>query len=321
MLAYSGRGRFIIKKLDLSRIVEETTKLLTISISKKASLHYDLARNLPPVQVDSAQISQVIMNLVINASEAIGDKPGDIHVHTGLMHADRDYLDQTEIADPLSVGDYVYLEVKDSGCGIQPENLKRIFEPFFTTKFTGRGLGLAAVLGIVRGHQGTLSVSSEPGKGTTFRMLLPCVLGSYDAPTRSPFADTSVIGGGAVLIVDDEVTVREVMARILESLGYTAILAVDGQDGVEQFRMNHQFLKLVLLDLTMPKLDGAQAFAAIRDIDAEVPVMLMSGYSEQEATALFSGQGLAGFIQKPFDVAMLRRVLSAAMTKNMSARA
>ncbi|MFT3866872.1 MAG: PAS domain S-box protein [Nibricoccus sp.] len=319
MLAYSGRGRFIIKKLDLSRIVEETTQLLTISISKKATLHYDLARDLPPVQVDSAQISQVIMNLVINASEAIGDQPGDIFVHTGLMHADRNYLMRSEIADPLAPGDYVFLEVRDTGCGIQPENLKRIFEPFFTTKFTGRGLGLAAVLGIVRGHQGTLCVSSELGKGTTFRMLLPCVLGSYDTPTRSPFAETTVGTGGAVLVVDDEETVREVMARILASLGYTVILAVDGQDGVEQFRMNHQFLKLVLLDLTMPKLDGSQAFAAIRGIDADVPVMLMSGYSEQEATALFSGQGLAGFIQKPFDVATLRRLLAGAIANNTKA--
>jgi len=255
------------------------------------------------------------MNLVINASEAIGDRPGEIHVHTGLMHADRQFLDRTGVADPLPPGDYVFLEVRDTGCGIQPENVKRIFEPFFTTKFTGRGLGLAAVLGIVRSHHGTLSVTSEQGKGTTFRMLLPSATGVLDAPTRSPFSMETGARTGTVLVVDDEDTVREVVENILKALGYTVVSARDGLECVEIFRRDQQFVDLVLLDLTMPKLDGAQVCEELQRIKSGVPVVLMSGYSEQEATAHFAGQGLAGFIQKPFDVAAMRRVLAAAMAE------
>ena len=315
MLAYSGRGRFVIQKLDLSRVVQETTQLLGISISKKVRLNFDLAKKLPPVEVDAAQISQVIMNLVINASEAIGDQPGEIQIRTGLMQADKEYLAKTEIADPLAPGDYVFLEVIDNGCGINPENLKRIFEPFYTTKFTGRGLGLAAVLGIVRSHKGTLCVSSEVNKGTVFRMLLPRVAGEYDEPTRSPFGDGISRGSGTILVVDDEETVREVVARILSSLGYGVVLASDGLEAVQLFTREPKRFLLVLLDLTMPRLDGAQAFAEIRNANSTIPVLLMSGFSEQEATAHFSGKGLAGFIQKPFDIATLQRALKTALSE------
>jgi PAS domain S-box-containing protein len=313
MLAYSGRGRFVIQKLDLSQVVEETAQLLNISISKKVSLAFDLARKLPPVEVDASQISQIIMNLVINASEAVGDQPGGITIRTGLMQADKEYLNKTEIAAPPPAGEYVFLEVQDTGCGISTENLKRIFEPFFTTKFTGRGLGLAAVLGIVRSHKGTLSLSSEPGKGTTFRVLLPCAAGTYDTPTHSPFSDETNSGSGTILVIDDEDAVRGVLGRILRTLGYEVVLARDGQEGVDQFMADPGGFVLVLLDLTMPKLDGAQVSSEIRRVNPTVPIVLMSGYSEQEATAHFSGKGLAGFIQKPFDLAALRGALTTAL--------
>jgi PAS domain S-box-containing protein len=314
MLAYSGRGRFVIQKRDLSRVVEETTQLLSISISKKVGLHLDLAKRLPPVEVDAAQISQVIMNLVINSSEAIGDRTGDIHIRTGLIHADEKYLAQTEITDQLAAGDYVFLEVVDNGCGIQPENLKRIFDPFFTTKFTGRGLGLAAVLGIVRSHKGTLSINSEVGRGTAFKMLIPAAPGNFDRPTATPFDDGKWRGSGTVLVVEDEETVRRTVERILIVLGFDVVVACDGREGVEKFSQDPRRFKLVLLDLTMPKLDGAQVFGEIRRIDPAIPVVLMSGYSEQEATARFSGKGLAGFIQKPFDLPLFQHVLKAALT-------
>ena len=314
MLAYSGRGRFVIQKLDLSRVVEETTQLLGISISKKVRLNFDLARKLPPVEVDAAQISQVIMNLVINSSEAIGDRTGDIHIRTGLIHADAEYLAKTEISDQLAAGDYVFLEVVDNGCGIKPENLKRIFDPFFTTKFTGRGLGLAAVLGIIRSHKGTLSIHSEIGRGTTFKMLIPVARGNFDRPTAMPFDDGRWRGSGTILVVEDEETVRHTVERILIVLGFDVVLACDGRDGVEKFTQDPRRFKLVLLDLTMPKLDGSQVFGEIRRIDPMIPVILMSGYSEQEATARFSGRGLAGFIQKPFDLPLFRHVLKAALT-------
>ncbi|MFT3781855.1 MAG: PAS domain S-box protein [Nibricoccus sp.] len=313
MLAYSGRGRFVIQKLDMSRIVEETTQLISISISKKVTVVFNLARDLPAVEVDSSQISQVIMNLVINASEAMGDNPGEIRISTGLIRADREYLVGTEIADAVEPGDYVFLEVADGGCGIQPENLRRIFDPFFTTKFTGRGLGLAAVLGIVRSHKGTLRVNSEVGKGTTFRMLLPCAVGKPETPTKSPFRDESWRGAGTILVVEDEETVRTTVQRILLALGFRVVLAKDGRDGVVVFSENPGRFELVLLDLTMPRLDGAQVFQEIRRLNSAVPVILMSGYSEKEATDHFSGQGLAGFIQKPFDIRTLQQTLKAAL--------
>jgi nitrogen-specific signal transduction histidine kinase/ActR/RegA family two-component response regulator len=314
MLAYSGRGRFIIQKLDLSQVVEETTQLLGISISKKVNLNFDLARKLPPVEVDAAQISQVIMNLVINASEAIGDKQGVISIRTGLMHADREFLNKTEISEQLVPGDYVFLEVEDNGLGIPPENLKRIFDPFFTTKFTGRGLGLAAVLGIVRSHKGTLRVNSEAGRGTIFKMLLPCSSGEFDIPTQTPFSEETWRGAGTILVVEDEETVRTTVQRILSALGFTVVSASDGREGVELFRKEPTRYAVVLLDLTMPRLDGAQVFTEIRLLNEQVPIVLMSGYSEQEATAHFSGKGLAGFVQKPFDIRTLQSTLKMVMT-------
>ena len=316
MLAYSGRGRFVIQKLDLSRIVEETTQLLGISISKKVRLNFNLERKLPPVEVDAAQISQVIMNLVINASEAIGDRPGEIGVNTGLFRADEEYLSQAEISDQLVPGDYVFLEVVDNGCGIQPENLKRIFDPFFTTKFTGRGLGLAAVLGIVRGHKGTLRVSSEVGRGTTFKMLLPCAAGALAPPSQAPAGDAARPGSAAgnILVVEDEETVRNTVRRILMALGYSVVLAVDGREGVEIFAKAPERFNLILLDLTMPRLDGAEVYAEIRRINEQIPVVLMSGYSEQEAAAHFSIERLAGFIEKPFDLDTLKQVVKTALS-------
>jgi PAS domain S-box-containing protein len=321
MLAYSGCGRFVIQKLDLSRIVEETTQLLGISISKKVRLNFNLGRKLPLVEVDAAQISQVIMNLVINASEAIGDQPGEIGVNTGLIRADSEYLSMAEISDQLAPGDYTYLEVVDSGCGIQPENLKRIFEPFFTTKFTGRGLGLAAVLGIVRGHKGTLRVKSEVGRGTTFKMLLPCAAGELAPSTQAPASDDARLGSaaGTILVVEDEETVRNTVRRILMALGYSVVLAVDGREGVEIFAKDPERFDLVLLDLTMPHLNGAEVYAEIRRTNLQMPVVLMSGYSEQEAAAHFSSKGLAGFIEKPFDLETLKRVVKTALSGEANA--
>jgi CheY-like chemotaxis protein len=213
-------------------------------------------------------------------------------------------------------GDYVYLEVVDSGCGIQPENLKRIFEPFFTTKFTGRGLGLAAVLGIVRGHKGTLRVSSEAGRGTTFKMLLPRAAGELAPPTQVPASDDAKLGSaaGTILVVEDEETVRNTLKRILMALGYSVVLAVDGREGVEIFGKDPEQFDLVLLDLTMPRLDGAEVYAEIRRTNSQTPIVLMSGYSEQEAAAHFSSKGLAGFIEKPFDLNTLKRVLKTALS-------
>ncbi len=306
MLAYAGKGRFVVRLIDLSKLVEDTAHLLQISISKKAVLRFDLAAGLPPVMADASQLRQIVMNLVINASEAIGDRSGVIALHTGLVRADRRYLADTWLAPGLPEGDYAFLEVSDSGSGMTPELKARIFEPFFTTKFTGRGLGLAAVLGIVRSHNGTLKVYSEPGKGSTFKLLLPIAAGvATEQPVASSPADTWR-GSGRILVVDEEETLRTVLARVLENLGFTATLAADGREAAALFEAEPDAFAAVVMDLTMPHLDGTEAYARMRRVRPDVRVLLMSGFSEEAATINFAGKGLAGFLQKPFELAHLR---------------
>ena len=306
MLAYAGKGRFVIQEVDLSAIVSETAHLLQSSIGKSVVLKMDLAEGLPAVSGDAAQIRQIVMNLVINASEAIGQKSGVVTVSTSLVHADRALLDASPAEPELPEGDYIHLQVGDTGSGMPPETLARIFDPFFTTKFTGRGLGLAAVLGIVHGHKGTLKVASEPGQGTVFDILLPCAA-EPAAPRAKPDAGAHHWrGSGTVLLVDDERTVRVIIGRMLEAMGFTVITANDGREAVERFRAEGAGIRAVLLDLTMPHLDGEGAFRELRLLRPEVRVLLMSGYNEHEAMNRFIGKGLAGFLQKPFKTENLR---------------
>ncbi len=308
MLAYSGKGKFVVQALDLSRMVREITKLLEVSISKGVVLKYHLAEGLPAVEADAAQMQQVIMNLVINASDAIGERSGVISIATGIMHADRSYLSDTCLDEDVPEGRYVFLEVSDTGCGMDRETQQRIFEPFFTTKFTGRGLGMSAVLGIVRGHHGTLKLYSEPGRGTTFKMLLP--ISAREVEDRAATGgDTGWQGEGTILIVDDEETIREAAAMMVEELGFSTLTAVDGEDAVACYRAHREEIVAVLLDMTMPRLDGKGCFRELRRIDRDVRVILSSGYNEQEATSHFAGKGLAGFVQKPYRPESLARIL------------
>jgi PAS domain S-box-containing protein len=306
MLAYSGRSRFVVQRVDLNQIVTGTTHLLNISISKNCVLRFNLAPVLPGVMADITQLRQIVMNLVINASEAIGHRDGVITLSTGMVRIDRDYLLTLTHDSGIELGEHVFLEVSDNGCGMDAATVERIFDPFFTTKFTGRGLGLAAVLGIVRGHKGGLKVYSEPDKGTSFKLYLPCVSGPIEAPVTEPVpAPRATNGSGHVLVVDDEETVRVVAARMLEGLGYTVETANDGREAVEKFRAAPARYRLVLLDLTMPHLDGEGTFRQLRQLHPEVRVVLMSGFTEQDAVSRFTGKGLAGFIQKPFDTEAL----------------
>jgi two-component system cell cycle sensor histidine kinase/response regulator CckA len=302
MLAYSGRGRFVISHLSLSDLIAEMKQLLGISISKQAVFKYHLAENLPQIAADATQIRQIVMNMVTNASEAIGEKSGLITITTGLMRADRDYLNSAHLSPEIPEADYVCIEVADTGVGMDELTLSKVFDPFFTTKFTGRGLGMAAVLGIVRGHSGAIKVESAPLKGTRFKLLLPCA--NNESPEEPVPANRLPPrpGTGMILVIDDEETVRTTAARILETGGYTVALAPDGREGLQVFKETMDELRLVLLDLTMPHLDGVETFQEIRKIRQDIPVVLMSGYNEQEAVQLFIGKGLAGFIQKPFQV-------------------
>ncbi|GIW19160.1 MAG: hypothetical protein KatS3mg064_2317 [Tepidiforma sp.] len=299
MLAYSGKGKFVIERLNLSRVVEEMAHLLEVSVSKRAVLKYRFAPNLPAIEGDATQIRQVIMNLITNASDAIGERSGVISVSTGLLFADRAYLKTAYMDDDLPEGDYVYLEVADTGVGMDEETAARIFDPFFTTKFTGRGLGLAAVLGIVRSHRGAIKLYTEPGRGTTFKILFPAAGAPAVPAPAAPAVAAAPPRGGTILVVDDDETVRNVTRRMLEQVGYTVLQAADGSEALRCYR-ERPGIDLVLLDMTMPHMDGEETFRELRRIDPRVRVLLTSGYNEQDATDRFAGKGLAGFIQKPY---------------------
>ena len=307
MLAYSGKGKFVLEQIDLNNLLEDMLHMLEVSISKKAVLRLNLHRTLPAVEADATQLRQVIMNLVINASEAIGERSGVIAITTGCMDCDRSYLKDVWLDENISEGLYVYLEIADSGCGMDKATMAKLFDPFFTTKFTGRGLGMAAVLGIVRGHKGAIKVYSESGRGTTFKILLP----ASDLPVEIFNGESQKdewCGSGTVLLVDDEETVRGIGKEMLQALGFTAITANDGRDAVEIFKANPD-ITLVVLDLTMPRMDGEQCFRELRQLKHDVKVIMSSGYNEQEVTQKFVGKGLAGFIQKPYKLSVLKETI------------
>ena len=307
MLAYSGKGKFVVVHLDMSRLVEEMLHILEVSISKKAVLRLNLTHPIPSVKADATQLRQIIMNLVINASEAIGDKSGVIAISSGCMECDRNYLKDVWQDQSLTDGLYVYLEIADTGCGMDKETLSKLFDPFFTTKFTGRGLGMAAVLGIVRGHKGAIKVYSELNRGTTFKILLP----ASDRPaelfnTEAHTDDWQ--GSGTVLLVDDEETVRAIGGEMLRELGFTVITADDGREGITAYKQNPD-IAFVILDLTMPHIDGEQCFRELRQLQPDVKVIMSSGFSEHEVTQKFAGKGLAGFIQKPYKLSALKNAI------------
>ncbi len=303
MLAYSGKGRFIVQPLDLSRLIEEMADLLRASVSKKAELEQDLAASLPAFEADATQIRQLAMNLITNASEALGEDTGTITVRTGVCECDRAYLRQTYLAEDLVAGTYVFLEVSDTGSGMDRETRERIFDPFFSTKFVGRGLGLAATLGIVRGHHGALEVESTPNEGTMFRVLFPA--SSQPSPTITAAAKSPARDDGTILVVDDETLVRGVARRVLEQAGFRVLTAADGKEGLEVFKRRGRDISLVLLDLTMPRMGGDETLHELRRVKRDVRVLLSSGFNEREATGDIAGPPLAGFIQKPYVAAAL----------------
>ncbi|MBI4661699.1 MAG: response regulator [Verrucomicrobia bacterium] len=313
MLAYAGGGQVAARLLDLSSLVAETRDLLEVSIGGKQKLRFDLAKDLPAVSADEAQIRQVLLNLVINASEAIGDQLGIIGISTGTTRVKQDDLLECHGTTELTPGEYVRLDVADTGCGMSPEIQARIFDPFFTTKFTGRGLGLAAVLGIVRGHEGALRVRSQPGRGTTFRLLLPPAPAGAAQPHRLINGPPSWKSKGTILLIDDEEPVRKAVGRMLESFGFEVLSAEGGRCGINLFREQASRVDLVLLDLTMPDLNGLEVFRELKQIQPEARILVMSGYSEQETVAKFEGNGLAGFLSKPFKTEELSRMLQSVL--------
>ncbi len=314
LLAYSSRSRKHLQPVNLSEFVQEMGRLLRVSIPAQISLRYELEQALPTIDGDTSQLQRVVMNLLMNAKDAIEDGPGTITLATSRVEADESYLDTTFFGAGLAPGSYVSLEVSDTGKGMDRDTVERIFEPFFTTKASGHGLGLAAVIDIVRGHGGALQVNSEPGSGTTFKILFPV----SDQQTREMESSAGAPrkeGSGTVLVIDDETQVRIVTARMLEVLGWTALDAKSGEEAVSLLRAADKPINCVLLDMSMPGMNGDETYQQIRQIDSGVPVLLMSGYNESEATARFSGAGLAGFLQKPFTLSQLAEKLGEAVAQ------
>jgi two-component system, cell cycle sensor histidine kinase and response regulator CckA len=300
LLAYSGKGKFVIEPVNLNQLILGMGKLLSVSISNNIHIDYQLAPDLPNIEGDRAQVQQVIMNLIINASEALENNTGLIRIKTDVTNATL-----------TGTANHVYLEIHDTGCGMDRETRDRLFEPFFTTKFTGRGLGMSAVLGIIRGHNGTIDVDSVPGRGTTFRLVFPCI----DSPVAKDTTDTIELpqspGNRTILIVDDEEAVRDMMSLMLTNAGHHTLIAEDGEKAIAIVEGNPLGIDLVILDLTMPNMNGQTTYRELRSINENIRVILMSGFSEQEASRQFGSEGIADFISKPFSYSdLISRVSS-----------
>jgi PAS domain S-box-containing protein len=303
MLTFAGRGSVNKQSISLSSAVGEMAELLATVISKQATLRLDLEK-VPDIEGDPAQIHQIVMNLILNASDSL-EGPGAVRVHTGSRDLTRSDLSSTYLDDDLPEGQYVFLEVTDTGRGMDEATRRRVFDPFFTTKATGHGLGLAATLGIVRGHRGAIELSSTPGLGTTFRVSFPRSEQPVARSKPSTKGSQRRADGATVLVVDDEPIVRSVTQRLLEQLGFRVLSAPDGKSGIATFSAHRDQIRVVLLDLTLGDMSGLEAMAAIRKVAPAVPVVLASGYSAEDVSSALSGSDRVTFLQKPFTLEAL----------------
>jgi PAS domain S-box-containing protein len=309
MLAYAGKGQFEQHAFSMHTLIEETLRLIKTSICKKHGLTLHLNKQMGGIYGDPSQVRQVIMNLVINASEAIGEHSGTITLSSGVRDVPDEGMAERFFVIPPKAGSYVYVSVKDSGCGMDDATLQRVFDPFFTTKFAGRGLGLSAVLGIVRSHHGALQVETDAGHGTTFTVLFP-VIHEPEIKTLKERAASGWRGKGTVLLVDDEETVRTITKQLLKHLGLQVLTANDGQAGVALYRKRMSAISMVLLDLTMPTMDGEEAFRELKKINPAVRVVVASGHGSNDVAERFGQDTLAGHLQKPYTLEKLRTLLA-----------
>ncbi|MDD5091064.1 MAG: response regulator [Candidatus Wallbacteria bacterium] len=315
LLAYAGKGMYQISGISLNFLVKEMAGMLSLSIGKTIDVRFDLFPELPLVQGDAAQFQQLVMNLITNASEAISDCSGQIRITTGVTDCERNFLRSTILGQSLQAGEYVFLEVYDNGCGMTGEIRDKIFDPFFTTKAAGRGLGMAAVIGIVRSHGGTLTVESAPERGTSIRLYFRAETGSDRMPDNPQFPEEPLKLSGTVLLVDDEEDVRTTGEMMLNCLGLQVITAGNGREALELFRKMQGRISLVILDLTMPKMGGIETFNHLRRMDRKMAVLVSSGYSEQDVIQRFADADVAGFIQKPYRLEALRTAISRVLTQ------
>jgi signal transduction histidine kinase len=312
MLAYAGQGEVRVSTLDLNTLLPQVSALAQAALSKKVVLQYELPDRPIYVEGDENQLLQVFLNLVTNAAEAIGDERGRIVVGAEVVRREAASPELTSAHASLPPGDCVHLTVSDDGCGMEADTNERIFDPFFTTKFTGRGLGLAAVRGIVAKHQGSIHVDSVVGEGTTFTVVLPISASpGLDEPVEEP--PPPAVAQRRVLVVDDEAMLRSVLARRLHHHGFEVVEPEDGEQALEVFRADPDSFDCVLLDLSMPKLSGQEVHKALVALRADVPIVLMSGYSEQQVLDRFKGAPPAGVLQKPMAAEELLAAIQEAM--------
>jgi PAS domain S-box-containing protein len=318
MLDYAGKGRFVTEHNDLNELIRDISVLVRSSLPKMVTFDLVLTSDPTYVDGDSGQIQQLIMNLVINAGEAIPEgRPGAVTVRTQVRELTAGQLLEYVEGQHLGSGKYVVLGITDTGSGMDEATQSRIFDPFFTTKFTGRGLGLAAALGIIRRHHGAIRLHSELGRGTSFQVLLPAS-SSPPVKRRDVSPSPTVAGEGIVLLVDDEETIRNGAKAGLERSGYRVILAENGADGVRIFRDRHSEISAVVLDRTMPGMGGEEALAEMQDIEPKVPIILSTGYDEAETLSRLAGRNLAGFLQKPYTIETLLSEIQSALSRKMS---
>jgi signal transduction histidine kinase len=308
MLAYSGKGKFVVEVVGLAETVDELSELIGAAISKQAHVTLELTPGTPAIEADVTQLRQIILNLITNASEAIGDAGGDIRVRTGSVDLDRVSLSRYAFAENLPSGRYACFEVTDTGPGMDVQTKARIFDPFFTTKLTGRGLGLAAVQGIVRGHHGAIAVETEPGRGTTFTLIFPISAVPAPAARAAPTHATGLSDAlhGEVLLVDDDDAVRGQTVRMLEQIGFTVAPFADGTQALTAFEERAGTFAFVLLDLMMPGISGDEMIAELQRIDASTPIVLSSGYNSVELSQRFADRNVTVFLQKPYELDQLR---------------
>ena len=320
MLAYSGRGQFLLELADLSEQVRKTVPLVEHFVSKKVSVHLDCAENLPAIFADTSQLQQVVMNLLTNAGEAIGNRTGTIEISTA--HEEVDEKASRKISERWTEfprGSYVTLRVRDSGSGMDEATQARIFDPFFTTKMTGRGLGLAAIQGIVRGHKGAIQVTSKPGRGTLFEVFFPASAGSVGLAKKpagaNPDRAVAPAAKQTILVVDDEAVVLKVARTILESKGYHVLAARSGGEAIELFKTQADQICLVILDLSMPGMSGKECLPLLRAIRKDFRVLISSGFNESEVIRQFEEDTITGVIPKPYTAGVFSAAVAAVFSK------
>lgn len=309
MLAYAGRGRFFTETFCLNDLVTEMMPLLRASVTRLAVFDCELTPGLPEIEGDMAQFRQILANLVTNSSESLEDKRGSVIIETGLQHCSEEFLQSTHLPEPLPPGDYVYLEVRDTGSGMRPEVLEKIFDPFYTTRFAGRGLGLPAVLGIVRSHKGAIQLETTPGSGTRLRVFFPV----QATIAKSYFAAGEVLGDwhghGTVLLADDEEMVLSVGKMMLKHVGLDVVTAADGEEALTRAVQHGDRLQCIILDMSMPNMSGDTTCAEFKRLFPQVPIVVTSGYSREEIDHHFSPGYVAAFLPKPFELFNIQSVM------------